>query len=160
MKIYIVSAVAIILTIGAIITFKVITSGEQQANLDHQKPMVIFKDKDRLWQVITYSGDFVHVMEVDLYPEFKQVKHQVYLNYRSQFVYSNGSGILFNEKLIFWNRAGDIVLYDGRVVPEEYVFFVNDNEMKSGTALTLFELKEDIHTAIRKNKDIDQLRNH
>ena len=125
---------------------------------DKTSPMMIFKNKDKLWQVVTYDGEPVTTLMTRIHPEFSQEYRNVYLNYRSQFVFSDGTGITVEEQPIYWNRAGDIVTIDYTQVNESYIFWVGDKEMRTNTAITLAGLKKQVLSDILKSKDIDRNR--
>ena len=127
-------------------------------NYDKTSPMMIFKNKDKLWQVVTYDGQPVTTLMTRIHPEFSQEYRNVYLNYRSQFVFSNGTAITVEEQPIYWNRAGDIVTIDYTEINEAYIFWVGDQEMKANTAITLAGLKKQVLSEILKSKDIDRKR--
>ena len=125
-------------------------------NENHSKPMVVFKDKDKLWQVITYKGKAVTSMVITLYPKFKQVQKKVYLNYRSQFVFSDATPLLLDSEPLFWNRDGKVVTINGKVIDEGLIFLVDNKEVTRGTPLTLFELKVGVLSSIEKQRVMDE----
>jgi hypothetical protein len=127
-------------------------------NINHSKPMAVFKDKDKLWQVVTYKSEPVTSILVTLFPKFKQVHKKVFLNYRSQFVFSDATPILLVDEPIFWNRDGNIVLMNGSIVNEGLVFLVGKKEMDSRTPLTLFELKVGVKSNIEKQRVLKNTR--
>jgi len=125
---------------------------EVKINENHSKPMVVFKDKDKLWQVVTYKSESVTSMVITLYPKFKQIQRKVYLNYRSQFVFSDASPVLLDSEPLFWNRDGEVVTLQGQIVDEGLIFLVNNKEVERRTPLTLFELKVGVKSSIEKER--------
>jgi hypothetical protein len=125
-------------------------------------PMVILKDKTALYQVVTYEDKPITVLEINLKPKFRQAFKNVYLNYRSQFVFNNGEPILYMEEPIFWNGEGDVVDYNYNVINESHLFYVDESAIKHGTAITLLELKSiakaKYHRALRDNVRMEELR--
>lgn len=129
--------------------------------LKSQLPMVIFKDKTALYQVVTYEDKPITALVIQLKPKFHQAYHKVFLNYRSQFVYSDGRPIMFRDEPLFWNREGNVVNYDYQVIHEGNLFYVDESAMKHGTAMTLLELKSiakaKYHKSLRDNVRMEGL---
>lgn len=121
-----------------------------------QYPMIVFKNKEQLWQVVTYENKPVTAMSVRLQPKYKQSFRNVYLNFRSQFVFSDATPILIMGEPIFWNSAGDVVTYHYKTIRENLVFYVDDKGMKPHTAMTLFELKNTIKGNYLKEIDTER----
>jgi hypothetical protein len=134
---------------------------EQTGPLKSQLPMIIFKDKTALYQVITYENKAITALVIKLKPKFHQAFHKVYLNYRSQFVFNDGRPIIFRDEPIFWNREGNVVDYNYRVINEGNLFYVDTNAITQGTAMTLRELKTvaqaRYHKSIRDNVRMEGL---
>lgn len=116
-------------------------------------PMVVFEDRDKLWQVVTYDDEPITAFVVDVYPTYTESLKKVYLNYRSQFVFSNGEPILLNGEPLFWNRNGDIVDYSYKHISESLVFYINDKGMAPGTAMTLKTLQMNLKSNVLREKD-------
>jgi len=148
-------AVIVILVCSIIGAYSYFTKGKQ-INLNHSQPMVVFKDKDKLWQVVTYKSEPVTSIVITLYPKFKQTKKNVYLNYRSQFVFSDAAPVLLDNEPLFWNRDGEVVTLNGKIINEGLVFLVGNKELARNTALTLYELKVGIKSNIEKQKILDE----
>ncbi|RZD19691.1 hypothetical protein [Pseudoalteromonas sp. MEBiC 03485] len=130
---------------------------QEKANvIDPRKtlPMVVFEDKDKLWQVVTYSGEPVTAFSIEVFPKYEESLKKVYINYRSQFVFHDGTPILLDSEPLFWNRAGEIVDYNYNYINEGLVFFVGNKGMKPRTAMTLKTLKEDLRNNVLKEEDI------
>lgn len=146
--------------VGGIVLYE--PEPEQRGPLLSQMPMVIFKDKTAQYQVVTYDDKAVTSLVIQLKPKFHQAFHNVYLNFRSQFVYNDGRPILYREEPIFWNREGDVVNYDYQVIHEANIFYVDEGAIKKGTALTLRELKDiakaKYHKSLRDNVRMESLR--
>lgn len=130
--------------------------------LKSQLPMVILKDKTALYKVVTFEDKPVTSLVINLKPKFRQAFHNVYLNYRSQFVYNNGRPILYKEEPIFWNLEGDVVDYNYNVIDEGNLFYIDERAMQHGTAMTLLELKSiakaTYHKSIRDNVRMEHLK--
>jgi hypothetical protein len=150
---------AAVLTIGYYLYEPVkVESGPLKSHL----PMVILKDKTSLYQVVTYDDKPITALVINLTPKFRQAFRKVYLNYRSQFVYTDGRPILYREEPIFWNMLGNVVDYDYRVINEGNLFYVDERAMKHGTAMTLLELKSiakaKYHKSLRDNIRMEGLK--
>lgn len=130
--------------------------------LKSQLPMVIFKDKTSLYQVVTYEDKPVTALVIQLKPKFHQAYKKVFLNYRSQFVYNDGRPILFRDEPLFWNREGNVVNYDYQVIHKANLFYVDEGAMHHGTAMTLLELKSiakaRYHKSLRDNVRMESLK--
>lgn len=130
--------------------------------LKSQLPMVIFKDKTALYQVVTYEDKPITALVIQLKPKFHQAYKKVFLNYRSQFVYNDGRPIMFLDEPLFWNREGNVVNYDYQVIHEGNLFYVDEGAMQHGTAMTLLELKSiakaKYHKSLRDNVRMNGLK--
>jgi hypothetical protein len=135
---------------------------KQLGPLKSELPMVVFKDKSALYQVVTYDNQAITALVIKLKPKFRQAFHKVFLNYRSQFVYKDGQPIIYREEPIFWNREGNVVDYNYQVINEANLFYVNESAMKHGTAMTLLELKSiakaKYHKSLRDNIRMEGLK--
>jgi hypothetical protein len=124
--------------------------------LSSQLPMMIFKDKTVLYQVVTDENIALTALVIQLKPKSHQAFHKVYLNYRSQFVYNDGSPILFKGEPIFWNNKGNIVNYNYKVIHEGSLFYINER------AMTLLEFqsisKVKYHNSLRDNVRLENLK--
>lgn len=152
-----------LLGVGALIAAYFIYKPEvvHTGPLDSQLPMVIFKDKTALYQLVTYDNQPITALIIKLKPKFHQAFHKVYLNYRSQFVYKDGRPIIYMDEPIFWNKEGDVVDYNYHVINEGNIFYVDERAMKHGTAMTLLELKSiakaTYHKSLRDNVRMENL---
>ncbi|MGP4962591.1 hypothetical protein [Pseudoalteromonas nigrifaciens] len=147
-----------ILAVAVILVFTITAIGLMSkkgsvVDMTHTLPMVVFKNKDKLWQVVTYDDEPVTAMIIEIYPKYSENFKKVYINYRSQFVFSDGSPILLNNEPLFWNRRGDIVDYNYNVISEGMVFYINGKGMKPRTAMTLQTLQLNLRSNVLKEKD-------
>ena len=143
---------SVIVVAVLVIAGKVLYDVSQTPPSYNTDPLVMLKDKGQLFQVVTFDDEPVTVLSVELYPKYKEVHKKVYVNFRSQFVYSDGSGIAFDGSPIYFNREGDIMTYDHRIVPEPYVFFVGETEMPSSKAMTLRDIKSSAKAKLQKSQ--------
>lgn len=134
----------------------------QVGPLKSQMPMVILKDKTALHKVVTYDDKPITTLMINLKPKFRQAFHNVYLNYRSQFVYNDGRPILYKNEPLFWNLEGNVVDYNYQVIDEGNIFYIDERAMSHGTAMTLLELKSiakaTYHKGVRDNVRMEHLR--
>ncbi len=98
------------------------------------KPMVILSDKESRYRLITREGQSVTTF-ID--SKDSEKFEEVYINHRSQFVFSNGESILFKGKAIFWNRLGDIMTYNMTKISKSEVLFVDEKEMPADKSFVL-----------------------
>lgn len=147
--------VAILIAVSSVLLMAFFLTEKKANVIDLRKtlPMVVFDNKDKLWQVVTYSGEQVTAFSIEIYPQYQESFKKVYINYRSQFVFHDGSPILLNNEPLFWNRAGEIVDYNYRHINEGLVFFVGDKGMRPRTAMTLKTLREDLRNNVLKEED-------
>jgi hypothetical protein len=134
-------------------TLFVLSNKAPKFNVDRTLPMAVFEDKDKLWQVTTYDDVPITAMVIEVYPQYKQLYKKVYLNFRSQFVFADGSGVTLQGEPLFWNRAGDVVDYNYNTINESSIFYINGKGVKPHTAMTLKQLKTDIRRSVIKEKD-------
>lgn len=122
-------------------------------DVTHTLPMIVFENKDKLWQVVTYDDEPVTALTIEIYPKYAENYKKVYINYRSQFVFSDGKPVLLNKEPLFWNRRGDIIDYDYNVISEGMVFYISGKGMKPRTAMTLKTLRSNLRSNVLKEKD-------
>lgn len=122
-------------------------------DVTHTLPMIVFENKDKLWQVVTYDDEPVTALTIEIYPKYVENYKKVYINYRSQFVFSDGKPVLLNKEPLFWNRRGDIIDYDYNVISEGMVFYISGKGMKPRTAMTLKTLRSNLRSNVLKEKD-------
>lgn len=134
-------------------TLIIMTDRVDVIDVDHTLPMMVFENKDKLWQVVTYNDEPVTAFVVDVYPTYTESLRKVYINYRSQFVFSNADPILLNDEPLFWNRNGDVVDYNYKNINESMVFYINDKGMPPRTAMTLKELKLNLESSVLRETD-------
>ena len=115
--------------------------------------MIVFENKDKLWQVVTYDDEPVTALTIEIYPKYAENYKKVYINYRSQFVFSDGKPVLLNKEPLFWNRRGDIIDYDYNVISEGMVFYISGKGMKPRIAMTLKTLRSNLRSNVLKEKD-------
>lgn len=121
-------------------------------------PMIVFENKDKLWQVVTYDDEPVTALVIDIYPKYKESLKNVYINYKSQFVFFDGAPVLLDGQPLFWNRLGDIVDYNYNSINESLVFLVNNKGMVPNTAMTLKTLKTHIRSKVLREQDKERER--
>lgn len=143
----------VIVLLAAITLVTTYLQNKQSKPIQHY-PMVVFKDKAKLWQVVTYDEKPVTALNIQVKPAYKEVFRKVYINFRAQFVFSDGEPILILDEPIYWDRNGDVVTYGGKVVSEGLVFYVAQRAMKPNTAMTLFELKNEIKASYLRQMDL------
>ncbi len=145
--------IVVVILIFIITAMSLLNKRGSVIDISHTLPMVAFEEKDKLWQVVTYDDEPVTAMTIEVYPKYSERFRKVYINYRSQFVFSDGSSVTLNNEPLFWNRHGDIVDYDYNVIPEGMIFYIDGKGMKHRTAMTLKTLKTDLRSGVLKAKD-------
>ena len=148
-KIIVFLALLSLVVVGAVLFNQKVVMPDMKKTL----PMIIFENKDKIWEVVTYDDDSITAMVITVYPKYEQSYKKVYLNYTSQFVFSDGQPILLHNEPIFWNRRGDVVDYNYNNISESRVFYVNGKGMAPHTAMTLKNLKTNLRSTVLKEKD-------
>lgn len=152
MKVRDIVIIVFVLTIVGTLLF-LLNKKTLKIDRNNELPMIVFDNKDKLWQIVTYDDDNVTALEIDIYPKYSEKYKKVYINYRSQFVFFNGEPILLNNEPIFWNRRGDIVDYNYNVINESMVFYIDKIGMPANTAMTLKNLKMKIRSNVLREQD-------
>ena len=158
---YVIALVLVLIAAGA--AYKKHNTNSDNASMQLQyATMIVFKDKQKLYQLTTYDGTPVTSMVIQLKPVYQQVYKNVYINHRSQFVFSNGEGVTLQGEPLFWNRKGDIVTYDYKKIHEGSVFYAKQTPLRENTAMTLMELKNEIKAEqfkhLKDNKTLERIK--
>lgn len=116
-------------------------SGCSQENRPSEAFGMISESDSSVWPRAIVDYDDRRITHDYLFIEdgaISRTKKSVYINSKSQFVYSDGSPIMHNGYPVYWTHTGKLVDVSGRLISKKSIFLYEDNRpVPDSTAMML-----------------------
>lgn len=114
---------------------------DSRPQINNVYPMVSWENKEKLVLLATYDrAPVIHEVTSIKDRRAHTEQKQVYLNYRSQLVFRDGTALTDkNGYIVYWERKGRFVNSQGRQVFETDLFVKGNKRMERHTAIMVLD---------------------